>query len=276
DCMVTEPFSELAPWFGSARQTCSLEQAGGGSSDVLGQGTDAPSPPLFPAQTLLLETLVYRLVVLSRQSDLLILFPKFFLDESQGIVAGRQTFDLVLAIFIGDGVERALHHVDVHLHPGVLITLDGQHDLFASEGLFQWSRFGRLGFIPLAIGRWCGMDVVRSGIVVLDLDVLPRHHAQYVRMILAAALVKNDRILGHVKGAAAQTVLHVNENIGEFAAVDHNGLHGIVALACCILAHINLPWFRSGTGEGYRAADLRSRGRIDWSGGRSGRSLRGR
>ena len=60
---------------------------------------------------------------------------------------------------------------------------------------------------------------MRGGIVVLDLDRLSCHHAEHVRMVLAALLIEHDRILGSVEGAIAQAVFHVNEHIGQVAAV---------------------------------------------------------
>ena len=63
------------------------------------------------------------------------------------------------------------------------------------------------------------MDVVRGGIVVLDLHGLACHHAEHVRMILAALLIEHDRIFGNIEGAVAEAVFHIDEDIGEVATV---------------------------------------------------------
>ena len=81
---------------------------------------------------------------------------------------------------------------------------------------------------------------MRGRIVVLDLDGLARHHAEHMRMILAALLVEHDRVFGDVKSAAAKAVLHVDEHVGEITAVDDDVLGFIRAFAARILAHVDL------------------------------------
>src|SRR5271168_3868489 len=55
-----------------------------------------------------LEDLVHVLRILRSDSDFLILLAQFFLHECERVVARRQAFDFVLAVFIGHGEERAL------------------------------------------------------------------------------------------------------------------------------------------------------------------------
>src|SRR3974377_11125 len=78
---------------------------------------------------------VHSLAVPGRQGHLLILLPKFFMDECQRVGARRQALDLELAIGASYRIERVLHNIDIHLHPGMLVALHRQHDLFAGEGL---------------------------------------------------------------------------------------------------------------------------------------------
>src|SRR5439155_20702425 len=68
------------------------------------------------------EALVHGLRFLGCDCDLLRLLAKFFLHEGQGVIPWRQTLNLVLSALISDGEERTLHHVDVHLHPRMLVA----------------------------------------------------------------------------------------------------------------------------------------------------------
>src|SRR5258706_14055318 len=152
-----------------------------------------------------LKGLVNRLRVFGSDSYLLGLPAQLFVYEGNGVIAGGQALDFIFPALIGDRVEGALHHVDVHLQPRVLVALYGQHDFFAGEALLDWSGRRRLRLVPFAGVFRCGMNVVRGLIVVLDLHGLASHHAEYVRMIFAAALVEDDRVLGYVEGAAAES-----------------------------------------------------------------------
>src|SRR5258708_5708824 len=92
-----------------------------------------------------------------------------------------------------------------------------------------------------------------------------------MRMILAATLVEDDGVFGHVEGAAAEPVFHVDENVGEIAACDYYGLGFVRAFAGWILAHVDLRRLGGGAIELYRAV-YRGRGcGIDGSGGRGWR-----
>src|ERR1700737_1964446 len=103
------------------------------------------------------------------------------------------------------------------------------------------------------------MDVVGSGIVVLDLDGLTCHDPEDMRMVLAAALIKHDSVVRHVKRAAAQSVLHVDEYIGKIAAIDHDSLSFVRTLAAGILAHIDLGGLWSRSIKLHRSANLGGR-----------------
>src|SRR5580700_5223758 len=113
------------------------------------------------------------------------------------------------------------------------------------------------------------MDIVRGLIVVLDFDGLPGHHAQHMRMILAAALVEHDRVLGNVEGAVAESIFYVDEDVGEIA-VGHDYVLGFVhAFAGWILTHVDLRWLGSHAVE-LDGAVYRGHGRgINWRGCRS-------
>src|SRR5579872_1283299 len=112
-------------------------------------------PVPHPQSLLLLEALVYGLAVLCSQRDLLVLFAQLLLNERESVVARRQALDFVLALFVSYRIERALYHVDVHPHPRMLVTLHGQHDLFAREALLDRSSGRRLRLVPFTIA--CGV-----------------------------------------------------------------------------------------------------------------------
>src|SRR5207302_1316121 len=83
--------------------------------------------------------------------------------------------------------EGTLHHVDVHLHPRMLVTLDGKKNFFARKTLVKGGGLRWLRFVPFAVVFWLGVNVVRGGVAVDDLDLLADHHAEHVRMVFAAA-----------------------------------------------------------------------------------------
>ena len=116
------------------------------------------------------------------------MLPQLFVHEGQGVIARGQALNFELAVRPSDRVERIFHDVDEHSHPRVLVAFHRQHDFFTGEALFQGRGFRGLGLIPFAVVLGSGMNVVRCGIVVDNLDGLTGHHAQYVGMISAAAL----------------------------------------------------------------------------------------
>src|SRR5439155_9958844 len=110
----------------------------------------------------------------------------------------------------------------------------------AGEGLFQRRSFRRRGLIPRTVIRGSWMNVVRGIVVVLDPDILPSHHAQNMRMILADLLVYGRRVLGNIKGAIAQTFFHINEYVRQLTAIGNDRLRRVVAFARGILAYVDL------------------------------------
>src|SRR6266478_5596227 len=80
-----------------------------------------------------------------------VLFAELFVDESDGVVAGRQAFDFELAIGTGDVEEGALGYVDEHAHPRMLVALHRKHDFFAGESFFERGSRRRLRLVPLAV-----------------------------------------------------------------------------------------------------------------------------
>ena len=156
----------------------------------------------------------------------------------------------------------------------MLVALHRQHDLFAGKVLLQRGRLRRLRLVPLAIVRRSRMNVMRRRIAVHDLDRLPGHHAQNVRMVLAAALFDLSRGARNVKRPRTQPILHVHEDIGQLAAIVHHVLRHVHALAGGILAHVDLRHLRRGTGESNRSAHRRRSRRIDGRRSRRGRRRR--
>src|SRR5437868_7584472 len=114
------------------------------------------------------------------------------------------------------------------------------------------------------------MDVVRGGIVVLDLHCLTGHDTEHVRMILASLLIEHNGIFGQIESAIAEAVFHVYEDVGEIAAADHNTFSLVSALAARVLAHIDLCRFGSGAIELHSAVNRGHGGGIDGSSGRLG------
>src|SRR5205823_1515562 len=104
-------------------------------------------------------------------------------------------------------------------------------DLFTSEVLFQRGRRRRLRLVPLAIVFRRGMDVVGGRVVILDLNRLSCHYAENMGMVLAALLIEYDRILGRIKGAIAQAIFYIHEDVSQVAATDHDAFGFIGALA---------------------------------------------
>ena len=72
---------------------------------------------------------------------------------------------------------------------------------------------------------------MRGVVAVDDLDRLPGHHAQHVRMVAAALLVELHRILGNVERVVTQPVFHVDEHVLQVAIIylDRLGLVGALA-----------------------------------------------
>src|ERR1700722_1286688 len=212
-----------------------------------------------------LEGLVYDLAVFGGDRNLLVLLAQLLLYEGDGVVARGQALDFVFSALVGYRVERALHHADIHLHPGMLVALDRQHDLFAGEILLDRRRRWWLRFVPLAIVFRGGMDVVGGLVVVFDLHGLSGHHAQHMGVILAAALVEHGWGRGNIKRAAAEAILHVHEYVGEIPAIDDNVFCLVHTFAGRALAHIDLRRLGSSAVEFYGAAHGGNGGRIDRS-----------
>src|SRR5258708_32731768 len=145
-----------------------------------------------------LESGVHRFRILGGQGDFHGLFAQLFVDEGQRVIARRQTLDFKLAVWSGYSVERALGYVEEHAHPRVLVALNGQHDFFAGKIFLERGGPGRLGLVPLTIVLGSGMNIVGRGIAVDDLDGLTGDNAKHMRMVLAAALIESDGILGNV------------------------------------------------------------------------------
>ena len=114
------------------------------------------------------------------------------------------------------------------------------------------------------------MDVVGSGIIILDLNGLAGHHAEHMGMITAALLIKNDRILGNIEGAIADAVFHIDENIGEVAFIDDERFVLIGAFAGGVLRHVDLGRLRSRAIVLHRSAQRAYRGRINGRGSGGG------
>src|ERR1700687_4648962 len=136
----------VAPGRG-ARPPRDSRRDGGATQDLCSIQTDILSPLLAGC----FEALIHGLGIFRRDRYFLVLLSELLVDEGDGVIARRKALDLIRAIFGGDGEERALHHVNIHLHPRVLVALYGQHDFFTGEIFLDVSGGWRLRFIPLPV-----------------------------------------------------------------------------------------------------------------------------
>src|SRR2546429_3767552 len=121
----------------------------------------------------------------------------------------------------------------------MLVSLDGKKNFFARKTLVKGGGLRWLRFVPFAVVFWLGVNVVRGGVAVDDLDLLADHHAEHVRMVFAAALVESDGLFRHIESATAKAVLDIDEHVGEVAAAGEEGSRGVRALAGGVLAHVD-------------------------------------
>src|SRR6202140_548911 len=171
------------PW---GRRPRDSRRDGGATQDLCSIQTDILSPLLAGC----FEALIHGLGIFRRDRYFLVLLSELLVDEGDGVIARRKALDLIRAIFGGDGEERALHHVDIHLHPRVLVALYGQHDFFTGEIFLDVGGRWRLRLVPLPVVLGRGMDVVGRGILILDVYSLACQPTKNVRVILATLLIE--------------------------------------------------------------------------------------
>ena len=152
----------------------------------------------------------------------------------------------------------------------MLVALYGQHDFLARKAFLQGRSLGSLRLIPLAIVLWRWVNIVCGWIAIGDLHGLSCHHAEHMGMIFTSALIQYDRVFRKGKGAVAQPLFHIYEDVGQ-VAVSHYDIFGCVrSFAVRILTHVNFRWFRSNTLELHGATNGSRCGGINRRGGRSG------
>src|SRR5690242_15579932 len=99
-----------------------------------------------------------------------------------------------MSVGSSDGEEGVGQDVQVHLHPGVLIALNGNHNFLGSKGrLEDWISVRALGLVPFTIAFYVRhrMDIVSCGIAVNNLEFLSGHDAEDAGMVAAAVLVES-------------------------------------------------------------------------------------
>src|SRR4030088_697665 len=153
------------------------------------------------------------------------------MHEGDGVVPWWQTFDFEFAVRTADRIERALHYVDEHAHPGMLVALHRQQNFLACEALFDWCCLRGLRFIPLAIVLWSGVNVVCGGIAVNDPDGLSGHQADDVGHIFASPLRQSNGIFWNIERAIAESLLHIDEDVLEVSSGNNDVLSGVRPLA---------------------------------------------
>src|SRR5437016_9877195 len=135
----------------------------------------------------------------------------------------------------------------------MLVALDRQHDFFTGKGLLNIRSLRRLRLVPLAVVFRSGVDVVGCGVAILNVDSLPGHYAQHVRMITAALLIKAGGLFWNIEAAIAKAIFHINKDVGQVSTVDDNGFRFVSALAGRVLAHVDFGQLGSCAVELHRA-----------------------
>src|SRR6202021_3289906 len=110
---------------------------------------DASAAGLFPTR---LKALINRLRFFRGDGYFLVLFAQLLMHEGDRVIPRRPALDFIFPALVRDRIERTLHHIDVHLHPGMLVALHRQHDFLAGKILFDrgqrwWLRSGALAFV---------------------------------------------------------------------------------------------------------------------------------
>src|SRR5579871_4087053 len=95
------------------------------------------------------------------------------------------------------------------------VALHRNHDLGFDE-LADQRRISRaLAMIPFAVGLRQGMNVVRDGIGISDLEYLVGLNAEYPWPEPATVLIDGDRRGGNLKSLSFEALLYIHEHIGE-------------------------------------------------------------
>src|SRR5437870_12682415 len=89
---------------------------------------------------------------------------------------------------------------DIAAHPRMNIALQGDGDLFASEGgVYTGARC--LGLIPFAIVAGCGMYVMCRSVIIHNVELLIRTQTDNVRGMHATLLPHPDVLRRAINGA---------------------------------------------------------------------------
>src|SRR5258708_39403982 len=193
--------------------------------------------------------------------DLYRLLTIFFMDSGQGVLARRKIFDRKTSIGGGYGKIRVRHHIQVSLHPRMLIAF--QHDVHfrflksLENGLIGW----HLRFVERRIAGGHGVYVVLCCVFIQHLERLSGHDAQNVWGVTASLLAQYHGPGGWSKSSLWQSVFHVDKDIRQLAVLHHNNVRGSrLGGAARISRHID--WRKSGcrtleaddAGDGTRCA----------------------
>src|SRR5215469_294456 len=124
--------------------------------------------------------------------------PELFVPRLDGVRTGRQIAQIKAAVLASHGEVGVLEHGDVSAHPRMHVALHRDGNFLACEGVFHLGA-GWLRLIPLAVIRRHRMDVMRSGIVVHQLQLLISAHSHHVRLVHAALLFDDNRLARRIK-----------------------------------------------------------------------------
>ncbi len=166
-----------------------------------------------------------------------------------------------------------LHYADVGPHPWMLVTLHRNHHLRLGKGLDDRLVRGHLRLVPRRVVAGHVMYVVVCRIRVEDLERLPGHDPQNARTIAATFLIENHGIAGNRKGALRQTFLHIDEDVGQLAALQRHHFRRLrFRRTTRIGAHVQRAHLLRHAYIGHNARDRARRGHIHGNGCGLGRS----
>ena len=138
------------------------------------------------------------------------------------------------------------------------VALQRETHLRLIERLDALHPFGRLGDVELFVRFRLAVDVVKGGVAVDDLQLLPHLDAEDVRLVQASVLSQHHRFRRGGERAADPT-LDVDQRVLKGAAMNHHLLahHGVLMLlqANRIGRHFDLLRGGRGAGQGHLAGN---------------------
>ena len=139
-----------------------------------------------------LEHKLQFLCTASTHGDFLYGFTKFFVPCLDRIIARRKVLQLEIARLVRHRKEGMLEDGDIAAHPRMNIALQGDGDLFASEGGVYTGARG-LGLIPFAIVAGCGMYVMCRSVIIHNVELLIRTQPAHIQLATGREMEQRER-----------------------------------------------------------------------------------